>query len=122
MRALSGRLQAYAAEIGSEPTRPFDLKMASELLEHLSDHELTGGGSAALGPAALACPSGGRLLIWRRQGRGRYRAPRGNLSARSIQLGTAVAPCLQQRLQRMRGPKDGTVASLGQSPILTARS
>jgi hypothetical protein len=27
---------AYAAEIGSEPTRQFDLKMASELLEHLA--------------------------------------------------------------------------------------
>jgi hypothetical protein len=46
----------------------------------------------------------------------------GNLSARSIQLGTAVAPSLPQRLQRMRGPKDGTVASSGQSSILTARS
>jgi hypothetical protein len=39
------------------------------------------------------------------------RAPPGNLSARSIQFGTAVAPSLPQRLQRMRGPKDGTVAS-----------
>jgi hypothetical protein len=38
----------------------------------------------------------------------------GNLSARSIQLGTAVAPSLPLGLQRMRGPKDGTVASSGQ--------
>jgi hypothetical protein len=44
----------------------------------------------------------------------------GNLSARSIQLGTAVAPSLAQRLQGMRGPKDGTVASSGQPSILTA--
>ncbi len=49
-------------------------------------------------------------------------APPGNLSARSIQLGTAVAPSLPHRLQRMRGPKDGTVASSAQSSILTARS
>ena len=31
-------------------------------------------------------------------------------------------PSLPQRLQRRRGPKDGTVASSGQSSILTARS
>jgi hypothetical protein len=37
-------------------------------------------------------------------------------------LGTAVAPSLPQRLQRMRGPKDGTVPSSGQSSMLTARS
>jgi hypothetical protein len=50
------------------------------------------------------------------------REPPGNLSACSIQLGTAVAPGLPQRLQRIRGPKDGTAASSGQSSILTARS
>jgi hypothetical protein len=49
------------------------------------------------------------------------RAPPGNLSACSTQLGTAVAPSLPERLQRMRGPKDGTVASSGHSSILTAR-
>jgi hypothetical protein len=50
------------------------------------------------------------------------RAPPGNLSAHSIQFGTAVAPSLPQRLQRMRGPNEGTVASSGQSSILAARS
>jgi hypothetical protein len=44
----------------------------------------------------------------------------GNLSARSIQLGTAVAPSLPQELHRIRGPKDGTAASSGQSSMLTA--
>jgi hypothetical protein len=48
--------------------------------------------------------------------------PPGNLSARSIQFGIAVAPSFPQELQRMRGPKDGTVASSGQSSMLTARS
>ena len=48
--------------------------------------------------------------------------PAGKLSARSIQLGTAVAPSLPQRLQRIRGPKDGTGASSSQSSILIARS
>jgi hypothetical protein len=50
------------------------------------------------------------------------RAPPGILSARSIQFGTAVAPGLPQRQQRIRGPKDATVRSSGQSSILTARS
>jgi hypothetical protein len=36
---------------------------------------------------------------------------------RSIQLGTAVAPSLAQRLQRMRRPKEGTGASSGQPSI-----
>jgi hypothetical protein len=39
-----------------------------------------------------------------------------------MKFGTAVTPTLPQRLQRMRGPKDGTVASSGQSSISTARS
>jgi hypothetical protein len=33
-----------------------------------------------------------------------------------------VAPSLPQRLQRIRGPKDGTAALSGQPSILTARS
>jgi hypothetical protein len=36
------------------------------------------------------------------------RAPPGNLSARSLQFGLAVAPSLPHLLQRMRGPNDGT--------------
>jgi hypothetical protein len=44
------------------------------------------------------------------------------VSALSIQFGIAVAPSLPQRLQRMRGPKDGTVASSGQPSMLTRRS
>jgi hypothetical protein len=53
---------------------------------------------------------------------GHRRDPPGNLSARSIQLGRAVAPSLAQELHRIRGPKEGTVASSGQSPMFTARS
>jgi ABC-type sulfate/molybdate transport systems ATPase subunit len=36
MRALARRLQAHAAELHDQPQRAFDLKMASELLEHLA--------------------------------------------------------------------------------------
>jgi hypothetical protein len=36
MPALARRLQAYAADLQSEPQRQFDLRMASELLEHLA--------------------------------------------------------------------------------------
>jgi hypothetical protein len=36
MRDLSRRLRDYAAEMGGEPNRQFDLRMASELLEHLA--------------------------------------------------------------------------------------
>jgi hypothetical protein len=51
-----------------------------------------------------------------------HRAQPGNVSVRPIQLGIAVAPSLPHELQRMRGPKDSTVASSGQSSILTGRS
>jgi hypothetical protein len=36
MRSLAHRLQAYAAELGSDPKRQFDLRMAAELMEHLA--------------------------------------------------------------------------------------
>jgi hypothetical protein len=50
------------------------------------------------------------------------RVPPGKLSARSIQLGTAVAPNLPRLLHRMRAQKDGTGASSRQPSIVTARS
>jgi hypothetical protein len=46
----------------------------------------------------------------------------GNLSARSIQLAQPSRQACRSRLQRMRGAKDGTMASSGQSSILIARS
>jgi hypothetical protein len=36
IRALARRLQAHATELPVEPTTAFDLRMASELLEHLA--------------------------------------------------------------------------------------
>jgi hypothetical protein len=48
-------------------------------------------------------------LLCARARQGHRRAAPGSLSARSIQLAAAVAPSSPQRLQRMRGPKHGTV-------------
>jgi hypothetical protein len=55
MRALARRLQVYAAELDSEPQRQFELRMASELLEHLA--RLT---TKLAKPADVPLHSGGR--------------------------------------------------------------
>jgi hypothetical protein len=36
MRSLANRFRTFAAELDSDPSRQFDLKMAAELLEHLA--------------------------------------------------------------------------------------
>jgi hypothetical protein len=36
MRALARRLQAYAAELQDEPVKRHDMRMTTELLEHLA--------------------------------------------------------------------------------------
>jgi hypothetical protein len=56
MRALSRRPKEYADE-QADPTRPHDLRMSAELLQHLSelDHEIgeTGRGAVRLGAAMI---------------------------------------------------------------------
>jgi hypothetical protein len=56
---------------------------------------------------ALNLPSANQVAGFGRARRHHRRAPPGNLSARSIQFGTPVAPSLPEHLQRMRCGAEG---------------
>jgi hypothetical protein len=65
--------------------------------------------------AAFLVVTGRKLADARRH---HLRAP-GNLSARSIQLGTAIAPSLPQWLHRIRGLNENTGGAPGQASRVT---